>query len=638
MPHDTMITRAPGAYAWPRQPDAPATAPRRADPCADDRPACAACGGLECLCRPRFFPGQLLTDEDLNRLQDYVIGKNRLHNRYLHGWGVACGLEVVCDPCASGGVVVRTGYALSPCGDDIVVCNDTAVDLCRLIQDCRPQGDPVCDPPYRNDPRECRGEDEEWVLAICYDERPTRGITALTGAGDTSHGSRCRCGGSASGNCSCGGATRATLRSTCGCGGTGGSCGCGTQASGTGARRRKKSSPQCEPTQVCEGYRFTAWRVPPAAKGLGRLDRQGDVMKYGAQQDLMFAWLFANRARLGPLLERLMCCVLRALELRATWREGRKYEADGALQAYVDYAEALREFAADFAIHRCKALAEINRLVLQAQNLADGDGQFDAAGAKFNRARMALNQQEIGTRFAALDLAWLSLVLECICSALLPACPEPAPMNCVPLAVLKVSPGDCRVNEICNWRERKLLITWRTVGYWLSWLPWDRLQNWVAKLCCGQARGGAALLPLVIAVGTTLGRLRSGAGDTKPSKYQPGAGATPAAAAPAELFEAATPFDGIAMNSKLDPLQRAFESDDLMSHLAGQFDSLRSGASDAPGWAKLLAGAADGEGLLDLFGALATTGSAAAPSSEIEALRRQLADQQAQIDALRVNR
>jgi hypothetical protein len=82
----------------------------------DTRPVCPACGGLECLCRPRFFAGQLLTEDDLNRLEQYVIDKNRLHNRHLFGSGVACGLEVVCSVCNTDGergkVVVRPGYAL----------------------------------------------------------------------------------------------------------------------------------------------------------------------------------------------------------------------------------------------------------------------------------------------------------------------------------------------------------------------------------------------------------------------------------------------------------------------------------------------------------------------------------------------
>ena len=99
----------------------------RPKPTCDPRPPCPACGGLECLCRPRFFAGQLLTDDDLNRLDYYIVEKNRLHNRYLVGTGVVCGLEVVCsicDPAGNGTVVVRPGYALSPCGNDIVVCGD----------------------------------------------------------------------------------------------------------------------------------------------------------------------------------------------------------------------------------------------------------------------------------------------------------------------------------------------------------------------------------------------------------------------------------------------------------------------------------------------------------------------------------
>ncbi len=40
---------------------------------------CPACGELKCLCRPRFFPGQLLTEEDLNRLDRYIVEKNKLH-------------------------------------------------------------------------------------------------------------------------------------------------------------------------------------------------------------------------------------------------------------------------------------------------------------------------------------------------------------------------------------------------------------------------------------------------------------------------------------------------------------------------------------------------------------------------------
>ncbi|MEJ5990258.1 hypothetical protein WG902_09685 [Ramlibacter sp. PS3R-8] len=626
MPQSTVSARRPaypGAYAE-REPQAPAA--RRPDPCADERPACAACGGLQCLCRPRFFPGQLLSDEDLNRLQRYVIDKNRLRNRYLHGWGVACGLEVTCDPCAAGGVIVRSGYALSPCGDDIVLCNDQAVDLCALIADCRPQSGPVCDPPYQTGPRECRGGTEEWVLAVCYDERPTRGITAMTGAADT--------------GCGCGG--------ICGCGGScGGGCGCGGKAGSSavssGASRKRRSEPQCEPTQVCEGHRFIAYRLPPARElaGMGLRDANISVNR---QQDLMFAWLFANRSRFGPMLERLLCCVVRAFELRATWREGLKYDAGNALQAYLDYAEALREFAADFAIHRCKSLAEITRLVDEARGLAIPAATLDRVNAG-NAARKQLNMAEVGNRLAALDQAWMNLVTECLCSALLPACPQPAPLNCVPLAVLKVEPGDCKVTDICNWRERKLLITWQTVGYWLSWLPWRRLQEGIARMCCAEGRHSNGLLLLAIVLGVAFSGQARAKAKARSMPFHATVAPNAEGAAPAAAPERAG--EGIERATRIDDVDSALKADNLMLDLVGRFDLLRAGAvPDAPGWAQLAAAAADGS-LVDIVATLAASGMAGTPGvaapgadlrAELAAMKQQLAEHRSEIDALRRER
>ena len=107
---------------------------------------CTVCTGLQCLERPRFFAGQLLTDTELTGEQAYVLAKSRLHNRYLHGWGVVCGLEVFCHPC-EGQVTVTSGYALSPCGDDIVLCANDTVNVCDLIQRCRERERLDCEPP-----------------------------------------------------------------------------------------------------------------------------------------------------------------------------------------------------------------------------------------------------------------------------------------------------------------------------------------------------------------------------------------------------------------------------------------------------------------------------------------------------------
>jgi hypothetical protein len=210
---------------------------------------CPVCGGLECLCRPRFFAGQLLTEEDLNRLENYIIGKNKLHNRYLHGWGVACGLEVLCNPC-DGYVTVKSGYALSPCGDDIVVCQDTAVNVCDLISRCRTQKEWDCDPAWPDPNPVCGDLDQQWVLYICYDEKPSRGVTPLRGSGNAAGGSRCGCGGSSG-------------------------CGCQAQpASGTNSCRspQPKSPAQCEPTVTCEGYTFQLRKLGIQETGnLGRM-------------------------------------------------------------------------------------------------------------------------------------------------------------------------------------------------------------------------------------------------------------------------------------------------------------------------------------------------------------------------------
>jgi hypothetical protein len=528
--------------------------PKRPDPCADDTPVCPACGGLQCLCRPRFFPGQLLTDEDLNRLERYVVDKNKLHARYLHGWGVACGLEVVCDPCTTSNVVVRTGYALSPCGDDIIVCKDQSVNVCELIDQCRPQTGVVCDPPYNQPPRECRDGTEPWVLAICYDERPTRGITALTGSTDTACCSSCTCGGS--GSCGCGGSAK--------------------KASAKVSGKKAAYQPQCEPTQICEGYRFVAYKRPPQTPAQlppGRA-AAGNV-------DLIFAWMYANRAKFGPLLERVLCCVTAALELQASFSDRGKYTSgQDAANAYVDYLDALRDFAASFALHNCtfldKLTTETADLTPQVENLRKA--------AALDETQKAL----LTSALQRLDYNLFDLIAECFCSALLPACPPPAPDNCVPLALLTVRTRDCHVVQICNWEARKLLITWQTVGYWLSWLPWQRLRLWISRLCCADTPRRTIIWPLMLIIGMVLNQARA-----------------------MQVRMAATANEA--------PLKEAVAADNLMAHLAQGFDSLRSGEDPAaPEWASLLARFADGSALSSLAGPTAVT------QAQLEALKGQL--------------
>src|SRR5581483_11829633 len=90
----------------------------------------------------------------------------------------------------------------SPCGDDIVVCKETPVNICDLMSRCRPVSQPECDPHQPVQPDLCPEGEQEWVLAICYDEKLSRGITALRADLTASCCSKCSCGGGAS-SCSC---------------------------------------------------------------------------------------------------------------------------------------------------------------------------------------------------------------------------------------------------------------------------------------------------------------------------------------------------------------------------------------------------------------------------------------------------
>jgi hypothetical protein len=112
------------------------------------------CCELECLVRPRFFCGQVLTDADLGAAVDWARNRFSLA-RYRHGWGIVCGLDVTCtgrgtrgDCCPGQGpesgptVYVSPGYAIDCCGNDLVVCQPIAVDLGEA---CRPGDDP-CNP------------------------------------------------------------------------------------------------------------------------------------------------------------------------------------------------------------------------------------------------------------------------------------------------------------------------------------------------------------------------------------------------------------------------------------------------------------------------------------------------------------
>ena len=103
---------------------------------------CALCDtALE---RPRFFPRQIVTADDLTLDQDYFLEKLRRHNRNLHGWGVVCGATLDYSK-KEWMIVVKEGSVLAPCGDEIVICHDVCFDVRMRCVTSTPGQDPCGD-------------------------------------------------------------------------------------------------------------------------------------------------------------------------------------------------------------------------------------------------------------------------------------------------------------------------------------------------------------------------------------------------------------------------------------------------------------------------------------------------------------
>src|SRR5271157_2789423 len=240
MPHGTKRRKAMAIYTT----GLTNTALNRVTATAATPCCCPACTGLQCLDRTRFFAGQLLSEADLNNEQSYWLAKSRLHNRYLNGWGVVCGMQVVCSECA-GWVTVQSGYAIDPCGNDIIVCKDQPFNVIKAIQACcapAKPANPNCSPLRYTPSPECKDAIQEWCITIQYQEQPSRMITPLTTAA-----SQCHCG------CSCGSGN-----------GNGNGKGNGSGCSSTSKQSTTTTSTTvpatCEPTRIVEG--FTLGVVP----------------------------------------------------------------------------------------------------------------------------------------------------------------------------------------------------------------------------------------------------------------------------------------------------------------------------------------------------------------------------------------
>jgi len=145
--------------------------------------------------RPTFFAGQLLTEDDLGALTAYMTAKDRLHNRYLFGAGVVCGLWVSCDPCGGGPVTVQPGYALDCGGNDLVLACPAPLDVNAMIRDLRAAqlgrdcGDPCADQATQSAGGQNTGVTRHYRLYARYGEQPTDPVAPYATAGSSGPGS-----------------------------------------------------------------------------------------------------------------------------------------------------------------------------------------------------------------------------------------------------------------------------------------------------------------------------------------------------------------------------------------------------------------------------------------------------------------
>jgi hypothetical protein len=199
---------------------------------------------------------------------------------------------------------------------------------------------------------------------------------------------------------------------------------------------------------ICEGFRFTLTKEKPVLAGVRTPKAtpavQGALATHVEQCLAMLranVTAVPNDATAAQLV--VYCCELKA-----------------DLGAVIDSG----------AVHDCTLVQRLNAI-----SCPDPTERGAAA-----QARRAITQ--------LLEIA-VDIYRECVCSALLPPCPDDCVDDCVPIATLTVRSSDLRVLDVCNWSSRKFAVTMPMLGYWLGWLPFAaEIRKEVSTLCCPPQR------------------------------------------------------------------------------------------------------------------------------------------------------
>lgn len=139
----------------------------------------AGCGRIA-FERNRYFTGKYMTARDFSDEQGYFLSRHRLHNRFFHGWGVACGLGIVPHPdaaCRERWVVVRAGLALDCCGRELFLPRNTPFEL-----PLPPDADEGEEGTESDGKRRCF--ERPFLLCLRYAEEEVEPVPALYAEGD----------------------------------------------------------------------------------------------------------------------------------------------------------------------------------------------------------------------------------------------------------------------------------------------------------------------------------------------------------------------------------------------------------------------------------------------------------------------
>ena len=220
---------------------------------------------------------------------------------------------------------------------------------------------------------------------------------------------------------------------------------------------RRGAPPACVPQYTCESYRYDVFRLP-------------DEKPRDPQRDPAHLISGALDGLQGPFIERLRCCLREIEDAIPPVPTGSANDAAFRQQAvrwFCDVRNNLKRLLMRRGGHDCSL---IDRLMAIPIPPTDNQQTFEQT------SKVAIGE---------LIIIMFEMMFDCLCSAMLPSCPEAEDPR-IPIAVVKVRRGNCEIISVCNWTPlRRQLVTWPAMNYWLGWLPqFAVIREYIHLMCC----------------------------------------------------------------------------------------------------------------------------------------------------------